>query len=343
MLKTKGRKLKPILDEKSTKLLNLTVLQRLDHCVQEILAIAAHVVIYELNTDIIEWNRKNVEGSLFVVRRNTQPRFQFIVMNRLNTENLVESLLRDFEYEVQGPYLLYRNHTEEINGIWFYNANECGEVADLFGRILNGYSKVLTNSKASPIKSEVEKDAPQEPSSTTTPNVEDVVDDRSFVNISSPYQSSTALGSAPPQIITLETLRSAPAPAPSPSAPILSIPENPESKGTKKCTTDLVKPLSFLSPRPPSPQITTPLTSSVPTASPLISPGNLKRPYGELFLLPFPPPPSPTQSLTPTSVPSPTYVPVISREKIRKALQLLIQDNQFIDIVYRAVVNAPEG
>lgn len=30
-------------------------------------------------------SRKDVEGSLFVVKRNTQPRFQFIVMNRRNT------------------------------------------------------------------------------------------------------------------------------------------------------------------------------------------------------------------------------------------------------------------
>ncbi|KAH6815272.1 hypothetical protein C2S51_020092 [Perilla frutescens var. frutescens] len=36
-----------------------------------------------------------------------------------------------------------------------------------------------------PYSCEVEKDTPQEPSSTATPNIDDVVDDRSFVNISS--------------------------------------------------------------------------------------------------------------------------------------------------------------
>ncbi|PWA99256.1 mRNA-decapping enzyme-like protein [Artemisia annua] len=33
--------------------------------------------------------RKDVEGSLFVIKRNTQPRFQFIVMNRRNTGMLL--------------------------------------------------------------------------------------------------------------------------------------------------------------------------------------------------------------------------------------------------------------
>uniref|UniRef100_A0A2N9G5B4 peptidylprolyl isomerase n=1 Tax=Fagus sylvatica TaxID=28930 RepID=A0A2N9G5B4_FAGSY len=55
-------------------------------------------------------------------------------MNRRNTDNLVENLLGDFEYEVQAPYLLYRNAVQEVNGIWFYNARECEEVANLFSR-----------------------------------------------------------------------------------------------------------------------------------------------------------------------------------------------------------------
>ncbi|KAJ6778467.1 TRANSCRIPTION FACTOR SMIF DECAPPING ENZYME DCP1, partial [Salix koriyanagi] len=89
------RKLTPNLDQQSTKMLNLTVLQRMDPFIEEILITAAHVTFYAFN---IETNQWDVEGSLFVVKRNTQPRFQFIVMNRRNTENLVENLLGDFEY-----------------------------------------------------------------------------------------------------------------------------------------------------------------------------------------------------------------------------------------------------
>lgn len=50
------------------------------------------------------------------------------------TDNLVENLLGDFEYDVQVPYLLYRNAAQEVNGIWFYNSRECEEVANLFSR-----------------------------------------------------------------------------------------------------------------------------------------------------------------------------------------------------------------
>ena len=46
----------------------------------------------------------------------------------------MEDLLDDFEYEVQLPYLLYRNAAQEVNGIWFYNSRECEGVANLFSR-----------------------------------------------------------------------------------------------------------------------------------------------------------------------------------------------------------------
>ncbi|KAK4763276.1 hypothetical protein SAY86_009044 [Trapa natans] len=149
---TQGGKLMPNFDQQSTKLLNLTVLRRMDPFVEEILITAAHVTFYEFNIDSSQWSRKDVEGSLFVVKRNTQPRFQFIVMNRRNADNLVESLLGDFEFEVQVPYLLYRNASQEVNGIWFYNARECKEVANIFSRILNAYSKAPQKSKLTATK-----------------------------------------------------------------------------------------------------------------------------------------------------------------------------------------------
>jgi mRNA-decapping enzyme 1B len=56
----------------------------------------------------------------------------------------VENLLGDFEYEVQAPYLLYRNQSQEVNGIWFYNRRECEDVANLFTRYIQFNSTLTT-------------------------------------------------------------------------------------------------------------------------------------------------------------------------------------------------------
>ncbi|XWS66625.1 hypothetical protein CRYUN_Cryun05aG0216000 [Craigia yunnanensis] len=353
-------KLMPNLDQQSTKMLNLTVLQRIDPFIDEILITAAHVTFYEFNIDTNQWSRKDVEGSLFVVKRNTQPRFQFIVMNRRNTDNLVENLLGDFEYEVQVPYLLYRNVAQEVNGIWFYNPRECEDVANLFSRLLNAYSKVPAKPKVSSSKSEFEEleavpsmsviEGPLEPPATASPAT-DAPEDSSFVNFFSaamnlginapngtnsiqPYHSisTTTLSShAPPAVST-------PALTPSVSSLPLSAPPSLDSVSSSNLVTNLVKPSSFFAPPTSSSSslMMPPISSSTPNVSALHPPFNLQRPYGTPLLQPFPPP-TPPASLTPGAPPSLHSGPLISRDKVRDALLMLVQDDQFIDMLYQAL------
>ncbi|KAH9659756.1 mRNA-decapping enzyme-like protein [Citrus sinensis] len=321
----------PNLDQQSTKLLSLTVLQRIDPFIEEILITAAHVTFYEFNIDLSQWSRKDVEGSLFVVKRNTQPRFQFVVMNRRNTDNLVENLLGDFEFEVQVPYLLYRNASQEVNGIWFYNARECEEVANLFSRILNAYSKVPQKSKVATSKSEFEEleavptmavmDGPLE---STPSNAADVPEDPAFVNFFSTAltvgnTSNAAISAQPYQSNTTISLPSHPASVASPIVPTLQIPSPPLSAPTP----NLVKPSLFFVPPPSSyARMMQLVSSSTPTAPPLNPPPSLQRPYGAPVLQPFPPP-TPPPSLTPALTSD--SGPFISKEKVRETLLVLVQ------------------
>ncbi|KAJ0752307.1 putative mRNA-decapping enzyme subunit 1, PH-like domain superfamily [Helianthus annuus] len=48
-------KLMPSLDQNSTKILNLTVPQRMDPYIKEILITVAHVTFYEFNVDLNHW------------------------------------------------------------------------------------------------------------------------------------------------------------------------------------------------------------------------------------------------------------------------------------------------
>ncbi|XXG73435.1 hypothetical protein AAC387_Pa07g2353 [Persea americana] len=359
-MSSQSGKLMPNLDQQSTKVLNLTVLQRIDPFVEEILITAAHVTFYEFNIDLNQWSRKDVEGSLFVVKRNTQPRFQFIVMNRRNTDNLVENLLGDFEYEVQVPYLLYRNAAQEVNGIWFYNSQECEEVANLFSRILNAYSKVPSKPKVSSSKSsefeELEAvptlslmEGPLEPSSSSVPTVADVPDD-SFVNFFSTAMNmgntsnaeNTGQQHPSPAALPLSSHATSVIPSPIPplqipsppllssSTPPLPLHDHTDSKTSGNHAANLVKPSSFFATPPTSsPLMIPPISSSAPTAPPLQPPVNLQCPYGTPMLQPFPP-----------STLNPTYGAVITRDKVRDALLRLSQNNNFIDMVYREILNA---
>ena len=104
---------------------NLGVLKRRDAAITKIIDMAGHVVLYQFNEDTQAWDRKNVEGSLFIVARSSAPAHQFVVLNRLSSENLVESITEDFQTELTDQFLLYRTHKAEILGIWCVALSGC--------------------------------------------------------------------------------------------------------------------------------------------------------------------------------------------------------------------------
>uniref|UniRef100_A0A0E0F2P9 WH1 domain-containing protein n=1 Tax=Oryza meridionalis TaxID=40149 RepID=A0A0E0F2P9_9ORYZ len=344
-----GGKVTPNLtmDAEGTRLLNLTVLQRLDPAVEDILITAAHVTLYDFNIDLNQWSRKDVEGSLFVVKRNSQPRFQFIVMNRRNTDNLVEDLLSDFEYELQPPYLLYRNAAQEVNGIWFYNQHDCEAVASLFGRILNAYAKVPPKPKVPSTKSEFEEleavptsaaiDGPLEPSpATTTISAASIgsVSNAPMAGRAHPSSESVATPHVPLIIPSATQTHQIPPPLVGSSAPPL--PLHDTNVHTAR-SANLVTPAFFTPPSSSSTSMVPPASSMMPTAPPLhpTSASAQRATYGTPLLQPFPPP-TPPPSLTPSY----NEGPIISRDKVKEALLRLVQNDQFIDLVYRELQNA---
>lgn len=358
-------KIIPQLSQQATNDSNLTVLQRIDRHVEEILTTAAHVTLYDFNVDLTQWSRKDVEGSLFVVKRRTQPRFQFIVMNRRSTENLVEDLLSDFEYEVQLPYLLYRNANQEVIGIWFYNPRECEEVAKLFSRILNAFSKVPAKPKVFTNQSnefqELESvptsatiEGPLEPTSSTGAitdaseeplerffNASLNLNNRQEMSSSTSMRPSTMAHPLPASSSSVALPSLAPMPVPSPPLPassmsLASIVGRPLDMSENSSHATLVKPSFFLPPPLSSTPMLLPL-SSAPMAPPINPLTSLQPSLGAPLLQPFPPP-APSQNLASASTLS--QGPVITRDGVRDALVRLAKNEHFIDMVYREMLNA---
>ncbi|XP_051874798.1 mRNA-decapping enzyme 1A isoform X2 [Pristis pectinata] len=57
-------------------------------------------------------------------------------MNRLNMKNLVEPINKDLEFQLQDPFLLYRNSNLSIYSIWFYDKNDCQRIAQLMSKVV---------------------------------------------------------------------------------------------------------------------------------------------------------------------------------------------------------------
>ncbi|KAI8436506.1 hypothetical protein MSG28_010052 [Choristoneura fumiferana] len=107
--------------------MNFAALKRADPYAREIIDSATHVALYTFEEN--EWEKTNIEGALFVYSRNGEPYHSLVIMNRLNTNNLIEPVSKGIELQLKEPFLLYRNAKCCIYGIWFYDKDECVRVA----------------------------------------------------------------------------------------------------------------------------------------------------------------------------------------------------------------------
>ena len=136
----RGKKTKPKLDRKAAEQINLNVIQRLDAQVEQVIATAGHVALYDFDVGTSEWSRKDVEGTLFLVKRRGSPRFRFVILNKKGADNYWEEVGGGFTCEMQPPYVLYKNSNGEVVGIWFYEKEECEKFANLFQKIVSTFA-----------------------------------------------------------------------------------------------------------------------------------------------------------------------------------------------------------
>lgn len=114
--------------------MNFAALKRADPYAREIIDSATHVALYTFEEN--EWEKTNIEGALFVYSRNGEPYHSLVIMNRLNTNNLIEPVSKGIELQLKEPFLLYRNAKSRIYGIWFYDKDECVRVATKLNSLL---------------------------------------------------------------------------------------------------------------------------------------------------------------------------------------------------------------
>uniref|UniRef100_A0A8C2H2B9 5'-(N(7)-methylguanosine 5'-triphospho)-[mRNA] hydrolase n=1 Tax=Cyprinus carpio TaxID=7962 RepID=A0A8C2H2B9_CYPCA len=116
---------------KTGQLMSLAALQQYDPYIVKLLDVAGQVALYTFNSKANEWEKTEIEGTLFVYARSASPHHGFTIMNRLSTENLVEPINKDLEFQLQDPFLLYRNGNLGIYSIWFYDKADCQRIEAL--------------------------------------------------------------------------------------------------------------------------------------------------------------------------------------------------------------------
>lgn len=155
------------INDEAKRAANLRVLQRLDKTVLDIVGSATHVVLYSFNEQSQTWERRNVEGSLFVAKRQPQhqgeSRFKLIILNRHSKENMEVPITPSFQMQVREPYLIFRldngNGETTIMGIWFHDSNERENISKILQRVIQSLIHVaeLEKKEKKPINKKKEE------------------------------------------------------------------------------------------------------------------------------------------------------------------------------------------
>ncbi|XP_054713809.1 mRNA-decapping enzyme 1A-like [Uloborus diversus] len=110
--------------------INLKTLKRVDPNIIEIIDNASQVAIYRYERKLEKWEGTDIEGTLFLYRRSLFPHHGFIIVNRMSTTNFIESITNDMQFQLQEPYLLYKNHAGDIIGSWFYEDKDLRRISN---------------------------------------------------------------------------------------------------------------------------------------------------------------------------------------------------------------------
>ncbi|XP_026864509.2 mRNA-decapping enzyme 1B isoform X1 [Electrophorus electricus] len=127
--------------------ISLAALQRQDPYINNIIDVASQVALYSFNNETNEWEKTDVEGTLFVYTRLASPKHGFTIMNRLSMDNLTEPITKDLDFQLQDPFLLYRNARLSIYGIWFYDKEDCQRIAELTKTLTRQEQQLHTQSQ----------------------------------------------------------------------------------------------------------------------------------------------------------------------------------------------------
>ncbi|NWU64156.1 DCP1A enzyme, partial [Pterocles burchelli] len=116
--------------------ISLAALKQHDPYITSIADVTGQVALYSFSPKANEWEKTDIEGTLFVYKRSASPYHGFTIVNRLNMHNLVEPVNKDLEFQLHEPFLLYRNASLSIYSIWFYDKNDCHRIAKLMTKVV---------------------------------------------------------------------------------------------------------------------------------------------------------------------------------------------------------------
>ena len=108
-------------DKEARRSKSLMILQRYYSSVVGIEDDTVHTAVYNFNLTTSGWEKRGIEGGLFITRNKTTPIYSAVVLNKANPENFELSLDTVISVNCQAHIIMLRyetNRAPAIAGLW---------------------------------------------------------------------------------------------------------------------------------------------------------------------------------------------------------------------------------
>ncbi|CAJ0931514.1 unnamed protein product, partial [Mesorhabditis belari] len=116
---------------------NLSSIRNIDPCAEAILDKTTHTALYRFNNISKQWEKTDVDGSMFVYERVDVPFYSLIIANRQSLNDMIEPITAQVRVTIQKPYLFFCKADGEIRGFWFYKNEDCDRIFLLLNQIIS--------------------------------------------------------------------------------------------------------------------------------------------------------------------------------------------------------------
>lgn len=127
----------------------LTILRnRIDKAITEIVFEIQHAVYYQFSEANGTWNKGEIEGPLILVKRNQEPHFCLIILNKQQHNSFCQHVTSETLFEKKHPQLLcIKDKNKNVHGVWSGNADLIEHLYKKLQEIqhIDSQSKMLKN------------------------------------------------------------------------------------------------------------------------------------------------------------------------------------------------------
>lgn len=141
--------------------LKMTTLQSLDPYASEVVSSAGRTALYNYDQVGETWSKTDVEGTLILYKRKANPKHMLTIISKTSKSNFIEPVTRNCDAQQKPPYVLLRNDSTKILGIWFADQSDVPRIYESISSFIK-----LDKDEQETINSNDEVMTPTEPTVT---------------------------------------------------------------------------------------------------------------------------------------------------------------------------------